>query len=89
MATCNSNALLASGACYQCLSEDQFQIAILQLLCDIAASGGGGGGGGFVQVFNGNGDPVAPPANVLAAAIYTDLSTGVIWSWNTNTLSWF
>jgi hypothetical protein len=87
MATCNPNTLLASGACYQCLDEDQFQMAVLQLLCDIAASGGGGGGS--AQLLQGDGAPVDDPTNPFAPALYTDLLTGVIYTWNANTGIWF
>lgn len=84
MATCDPNALLASGACFQCLSPGQAAIAELQLLCDISESGGGGSGG----VFQGSGAPVAPPANPDSPAIYTDLDDGVIYTWNVVTQAW-
>lgn len=84
MATCNPNTLIQAATSFQSLDEDQFQMAVLQLLCDITASGGAA-----MQVLQGNGNPVDAPANPSFPALYTDLTTGILWTWNVITQAWF
>lgn len=43
-------------------------------------NGSGAGGGGTGSVLNGHGAPSANPG--VSAALYTDLDTGNLWSWN-------
>lgn len=59
-------------------------MAVLQLLCDITASGGAA-----IQVFQGSGNPVAAPTTPSVPALYTDLNTGILWTWNVVTQAWF
>ena len=84
--TCSPTTLLAEGTSFQSMGETQFQMAVLQLLCDISASGGGGGA---AQVFQGTGSPTNPPTAAGLPALYTDLTTGVIYTWNVITQAWF
>ncbi len=49
------------------------------------ASGGGGGSGAVTQ---GIGDPVAAPSDPSQPAIYTNLSTSVIWTWDVTNQIW-
>jgi hypothetical protein len=46
------------------------------------------GGGGAKEVFQGSGAPVAAPTDATAPAVYTDLDTGVIYTWNVVSQSW-
>ena len=63
------------------------EVKILNALNGGSTGGGGGIGSGFV--LQGTGAPVSAPANQNAAAIYTDLSTGDMYTWNATTHVWF
>ncbi len=91
MATCSTSELLASGACFDCLTKKQLNIVIAQLLCEIYSNGGGGGGVGAVM--RGSGPPVADPANTAAGAIYydddsTSPSYDTAWHWSVPDQLW-
>lgn len=73
MAQCSPSALLAQGACFQCLNPQQMDMVALQLLCDISANGGGGGGGGG-NVYAGSGNPNGVQS-ATGVAVYFDTST--------------
>lgn len=75
MATCSASTLVEAAKCFECLSKQQLQAVIAQLLCDINANGGGGGGGGATQVFSGNygaGSPTQTPTTSAAVAYNLD-----------------
>lgn len=61
MAQCDPNMLIEESKCFQCLSDLEIRLVIIQLLCDIAA---GGGGGGSITVEE-EGVPVVAPATIL------------------------
>jgi hypothetical protein len=75
MATCNINELLQDGRCWQCLDQDQFQMAVLQLLCDISQSSGGGG---TQRVFHGPSDPNGSQVAADPSIYYGD--DGSLWA---------
>lgn len=55
----------------------------------LTALGGGSGGVGAGFVLQGSGAPSSAPTNPSSSAIYTDLDTGVIYTWNVVTQAWF
>lgn len=84
---CDLQTLITEGRCFSCQPLGQLYYIELALLCQIAAAGGAAGTGG--SVLQGNGAPVAAPANPLLPAVYTDLATGVIYTWRVDTQVWF
>lgn len=48
----------------------------------------GSGGGGSGQVMQGLADPTIPPATPTSPALYTNLNSGTIFTWNTNSQAW-
>lgn len=56
-------------------------MVIVQLLCEINATGGGGGGGTINDstVWSAPGEPAHTPT--IANQIYTDTNTGAQWYW--------
>lgn len=83
---CDIQTLLDEGKCFACgLAPGQLAFIELALLCQIATGSGGGGSGAVMQ---GAADPVAPPTNPTMPAIYTNLTSGVIWTWNVVTQAW-
>lgn len=86
--SCDLQTLITEGSCYVCLPPGQLAYVELALLCQIAVAGGGGGGGGSGAVTQGAADPVAAPATPTSPAIYTNLTSGVIWTWNVVTQAW-
>ncbi len=84
MATCSASELVEAAECFACLSKQQLQAVIAQLLCDINANGGGGGGGGATQVFSGHygaGTPSNTPTASAALAYNLD-SPYQIFAWD-------
>lgn len=79
MATCSPSELIEASQCFACLSKQQLQAVIAQLLCEILANGGGGGGGGGGLTCGayGGGEPDFTPVTGCAHAIDTD--TGQPW----------
>ena len=93
MATCTLSTLLSSGKCFCGVTNNPYEIAKLQLLCEINAVLTGGAVGG-VQVYDGaDADPngVVTPANTAQPAIYyqnPSVTPYNVWFWNAATLSW-
>jgi hypothetical protein len=58
------------------------------LLYAVSNGGGGGGGGGSGGVEQGDGPPVAPPADPLVPAVYTDKLTTFFYFWQVDTQTW-
>lgn len=88
MADTSPNALLNEAKCYECYSASPYMLQLigLGLLKQIAE---GGGTGGSDQITQGNGAPVAPPADPTKSAIYIRLDTGgTLYSWNVTTQAW-
>lgn len=69
---------MSNGKCFCPVTTDPYEIAELQLLCEINAVAGTGGGGSG-SVLSGAGAPVADPG--VSNAIYTDTTTGNQWYW--------
>lgn len=44
--------------------------------------------GGSSNDSQGDGEPVAPPADVNSSGFYTDRLTAIVYSWNTDTQAW-
>lgn len=76
-------AAIALG--YAGLSDRQLKECLLYAA---DTNGGGGGGGGSGSVEQGNGAPVAVPTDPLAPAVYTDLTTTFVYSWNVPLQTW-
>lgn len=51
-----------------------------------AISGGGGGGSG--SVLQGTDDPIAAPSTPTSPAVYTNLTSGVMFTWNVTAQAW-
>lgn len=83
MTSCSASELLASGACFQCLTKKELQIVIAQLLCEISA---GGGGAGTIQVYQGR-DPAAPDDPTKAALSYP-VGGGTLTQWDIVSQLW-
>jgi hypothetical protein len=81
----SANTLIAAATAlgYDTLSTRAIMESLLY-----AVSNGGGGGGGGGSVEQGNGAPVAIPADPLSAAIYVDLATNIYYTWNVATQTW-
>lgn len=83
---CEPNTLLNSAKCFQCLSEQQLQMVITYLLCQISSGSGGGASPQLVTY------TVAPPANPTdtskPAVAYDPTGNLPILGWNTSTLTW-
>lgn len=58
------------------------------MLNTLNGGGTGGGGSGFGSISQGDGAPVAAPANTSATALYVDRLTGTQYYWNTVTQAW-
>ncbi len=87
--SCDPNDLAAAARCFKCLSGATLEEVQTYLLCQILNIGGaGGGGGGSGQVLQGNGAPVAPPPTASSPALYSDLISGILWTWNVTTQAW-
>lgn len=82
----NQLANAAAKACLNCSDERSIWVQILYTLNQIQAGGGTGGGSG--SVLQGTIDPVAAPANPAVPALYTNLTTGVIWTWIVTSQTW-
>lgn len=89
MAAENAQTLVtaAVGQGYPALSERQVMECLLYAVGN-GGGGGGGGGGGSGSVEQGDGPPVAPPADPLNPAIYTDLLTTFVYSWFVANQAW-
>jgi hypothetical protein len=85
---CDVQTLLSEASCFSCVPPGQLAYVELALLCQIAVAGGGGGGGGSGAVTQGIIDPVAAPATPGSPAIYTNLTSGVIFSWDVTNQVW-
>lgn len=92
MAVCNASELLANASCFQCLSKKELQMVIVQLLCDINASGGGGGGSGSGQIrvytTDPNAEAITPADTALPAVAYSDDGSGAHYGWKVATQTW-
>lgn len=86
---CDPNELVAAAKCFQCLSNQQLQMVITYLLCQIST---GSASGGTIQVISTvDADPNAAhlvPADATKGAIfYQDPSVagGIfnVWHWST------
>ncbi len=77
MATCNPTDLVADAECFACLSKQQLQAVIAQLLCDINAGGGGGGGSQtpWLQNINGGGFNLSNVGLINGIKIYRAILT--------------
>lgn len=82
MSSCSTSELLASGACFQCLTKKELQIVIAQLLCEISSSGGGGG---TPQVFDTY--PAVPDDPTKAALSYPS-GGGTLYQWDVGSQTW-
>lgn len=80
------NTLLAEAKCYTCLGITLFEALQLAMLARIYQNGASGGGGN--QITQGLVDPVAPPVDPTKPALYTNLDTGALWTWNTDDQVW-
>lgn len=83
---CNPVTLLAAGQIYNPYTPYEQRLIEIELLCSIMSNGSGGGGSGAVT--QGSGAPVAAPTTATSPAIYTDLTSGIIWTWNVLTQTW-
>jgi len=85
---CDAQSLITAAQCINCNIPLGMQFPVLiALMCQIAnnpSSGGGGSG----QVLQGNGAPVAPPPTASSPALYSDLVSGILWTWNVTTQAW-
>jgi hypothetical protein len=87
--TANQLAVAAAKACFNCSDDRSMWVQALYLLNQIQANGStGGGGGGSGSVLQGAIDPVAAPATPGSPALYTNLTSGVLWTWNVTTQTW-
>lgn len=89
MANVDPKALAAASKWWaDCMSEGQLLAMANYLLYQILALGGGTGIA--LQVFSGNGAPVGLQSgqNPAMAAVYYDLTSGIVYQWNTSTLAW-
>lgn len=80
---CDPETLLAQAACFSCLSKQELEAIIAQLLCNLVTLGGGGG------VNSGMSNPVLPPNNPTSSALYVNLATGSLWYWDPNQTAWY
>lgn len=62
------------------------ELVVLQKTLGAIIDGGGSGGSGAVM--QGNGAPVAAPADPTQPAIYTDLDDGSIYTWSVPGQNW-
>ncbi len=67
---------------------DKLRALVEGLAASAGRSSGGSGGGASVDflVTSGNADPVADPG--VTNAVYTNFTTGSIWSWNDSAGEW-
>jgi hypothetical protein len=82
-----ANTLIASAMSlgYDSLSDRGLKECLLYAASD---GGGGGGGGGSGAVTQGTGAPSSAPTDPTSPAIYTNLTDGVIYTWNVVTQAW-
>jgi hypothetical protein len=85
---CDVQTLLSEASCFNCVPPGQWPILELAMLCSIMTTGTGGGGGSGA-VMQGHGAPVAPPTTPTSPAIYTDLDSGINYTWRVDTQVWF
>jgi hypothetical protein len=87
--SCDPNQLVSAAKCFQCLSEQQLQMVIAYLLCQIMQSSGSGGS---IQVITTtDADPnvavIVPADKTKGAIFYQDPSVagGIynVWHWST------
>lgn len=71
---------MASASCFNCLTPEQLQLIIAQLLCDISVNGTGSGGGGLAGAGSPEGSVTASPG-----ATYLDTSSNGFWVKKTGT----
>lgn len=76
-----------------CYPETQdTQLTTLQKILQCGSVGGGGGGGGGTVdcgcVIQDHGAPSAAPADPTIPYIYTDLDSGITYTWNVETQAW-
>lgn len=82
MSDCDVQTLVNSAACFNCLSKDELQRVIAQLLCDIKDAGSVSSG----CVDCGTVDPVAAPTGTCC--VYYRHDNGAVWVWKATTASW-
>lgn len=92
MATCDPGTLANASVCIDKCIPDGMKLAVMiYLLCQIQANGStGGGGSGFVLQGVGVPSGTLPtgPSTPSSPALYTDLNTGTIWTWNVTSQTW-
>jgi len=74
MATCSPQELLTNGSCFLCLSEKELNVAIAQLLCDIAS----GGAPCFPENLSGVESPLNTVTPDWVGQVYVQ-DNGVVW----------
>lgn len=86
---CDPQTLVNNARCIECGIPQGMQMPVLIYLFCLALSDIDTGGG-TNQVFQGNGVPVGVQAGMdgSKAALYTDLLTGIIYTWNYGTQTW-
>jgi hypothetical protein len=91
--SCDPNQLVTAAKCFQCLSEQQLQMVITYLLCQIS----GGGSGSVIQTISTvDADPnaagIVPADKTKAALFYQDpsVSGGIfnVWHWSVTNQTW-
>lgn len=70
------------------LAVNPERVIDVKILTALNNGSGGGGGGGSGSVLQGHGAPVAAPTTASQAALYTDLDSGLIYTWNVGSQSW-
>lgn len=75
------------------LHADTSKITLDKILQALNGGAGGGSGGGGATtscgcVIQGSGAPVAAPTTPTIPYVYTDLDTGVVYTWNVVTQAW-
>lgn len=82
---CNLAELAEASKCFDGMSDRRLEMAKTYLLCQLVDTGLGSG-----AVMQGSGDPtgLVTPADPTSAAIYTDLDTGILYTWNVVTQAW-
>lgn len=85
-----TDQLMDGAKCIDSCIPRGMQLPVLISLAQtiVANGGGGGGGGGSGSVLQGTVDPVAPPASPNSPALYTNLTSGTLFTWNVTSQSW-
>lgn len=83
---CDPNQLVTQAKCFQCLSEQQLQMVITYLLCQISI---GSGSSNFLQPVPYTVAPPPNPPDTSKSAVAFDPTGNLptLW-WNTSDLHW-